>query len=170
MNLLIIGAGSFAAEVEEMARLLSYDNIAFLDDKYNGSKETAKCNPVIGNISALSSFKGRYQNAIVAMGNNENRMKFTKELLKFGYNIPILVHPTAFVSPDAELEAGCMVRTHAVISRYVHLGKACIVNVGALIDHDCVIGDGSHILMGAVVRNEVTVKPMTWINSNEVIE
>ena len=30
--LLIIGAGGFAVEVEEMARLLGYSDIAFLDD------------------------------------------------------------------------------------------------------------------------------------------
>ena len=31
-NLLIIGAGSFSTEIEELARLFGYDDIAFLDD------------------------------------------------------------------------------------------------------------------------------------------
>ena len=44
MNLLIIGAGSFSTEIEEMARLLGYDDIAFLDD----NPDNAKANPVIG--------------------------------------------------------------------------------------------------------------------------
>ena len=32
-NLLIIGAGKFSAEIEELARLNGYTDIAFLDDK-----------------------------------------------------------------------------------------------------------------------------------------
>ena len=31
-SLLIVGAGSFSTEVEELARLLGYTDIAFLDD------------------------------------------------------------------------------------------------------------------------------------------
>ncbi len=32
-NLLIIGAGKFSTEIEELARLNGYTDIAFLDDK-----------------------------------------------------------------------------------------------------------------------------------------
>lgn len=42
--LLIIGAGSFAAEVDELARLLGYNDIDFLDDH----PDTARCLPVVG--------------------------------------------------------------------------------------------------------------------------
>lgn len=165
-TLLIVGAGSFSTEVDELARHIGYSCIAFLDD----NPSSACCAPVVGTMDQIGELRSQYDTAIVALGNNENRLKYHNMLKQFGYNIPVLIHPTAYVSPDAELSPGCIVRTKAVVSRYVKLGEAVIVNVGALIDHDVVIGEGTHVLMGAVVRNKVTVAPMTWIPSNRVVE
>ena len=53
--LLIIGAGSFASEVEEMARLLGYSAIAFLDDH----PDCARCSPVVGNMDDIVTMKAR---------------------------------------------------------------------------------------------------------------
>ena len=164
--LLIIGAGSFASEVEEMARLLGYSAIAFLDDH----PDCARCSPVVGNMDDIVTMKARYTEAIVALGNNEARMKYHNIIKSAGFTVPVLIHPTAYVSPDAVLSPGCIVRAKAVVSRYARLGDACIINVGGLIDHDCVLGNGCHILMGAVVRNEVTLPEKTWIGANQVAE
>ena len=165
-SLLIIGAGSFAAEVEELARLLGYNEIAFLDDH----PDTARCSPVVGRMDDILNMKENYPEAIVALGNNETRMKYHNRLKAAGFSVPVLIHPTAYVSPDAVFSPGCMVRAKAVVSRYARLGETCIVNVGGLIDHDCVLGDGCHILMGAVVRNEVVLPEKTWLASNQVAE
>ena len=164
--LLIIGAGSFSVEVDELARLLGYNDIVFLDDH----PDTARCSPVVGCMDEMLNMREHYPEAIVALGNNETRMKYHNSLKAAGFSIPVLVHPTAYVSPDAVLSPGCIVRGKSVVSRYVRMGDACIVNVGGLIDHDCVLGDGCHILMGAVVRNEVILPEKTWIASNQVVE
>lgn len=166
MKLLIVGAGSFATEVDELARLTGYEEIGFLDD----NPAIARCNPVVGCMDDIAKARKEYDTAIVALGNNEKRKQLHRELEKNGYKIPILIHPTAYISPDAVLTPGCIVRTKAVVSRYAKLGDGVIVNVGALIDHDCEIGEFSHILMGAVVRNSVKVAPGTWVKANEVVE
>lgn len=164
-KLLIIGAGNFPPEVEELARLNGYDEFAFLDDD-----PKARCQPVIGNLASIPDHITEYPDAIAAFGNNERRLECTRKLIDAGYNIPTLIHPTAYISPDAEIALGCIVRSHCVVSRYVKLEMATILNVGALVDHDCVIGEGSHILMGAVARNMVKLPPMSRIESNQVIE
>ena len=165
-SLLIIGAGSFSPEVEELARLLDYNEIAFLDD----NPDAVYCQPVAGTMADIEIMRGRYDTAIVALGNNADRMKYHDMLKRCGYTIPVLTHPTAYVSPDATIASGCIIRAKAVVSRYVKLGEACILNVGALVDHHVEIGDGCHILMGAVVRNKVKVPPMTWVKSLSVVE
>ena len=165
-KLLIVGAGSFSTEIDELARLLGYTETVFADDHPEG----ARIGPVIAGTDNLPALKDDCPEAIAALGNNESRMKYHRILREAGFRVPVLVHPTAYVSPDASLAPGCIVRTRAVVSRYVSLGEACIVNVGALIDHDCVFGEGCHILMGAVVRNKVTVPAMTWIKANQVYE
>ncbi|MBR1709826.1 MAG: hypothetical protein IJ719_13510 [Clostridia bacterium] len=164
-SLLIIGAGTFATEIEELARLQGYTDIAFLDDK--ASKWVS---PVIGPVFDIPALRTKYDTAIVAMGNNENRRKYHELLKENGYCIPILVHPTAYISPEAVLSPGCIVRAKAVVSRYVKLGESVIVNLGALIDHHCEIGAFSHIMMGAVIRGNAKVKEQSWVKANEVFE
>lgn len=165
MNLLIIGAGFFSTEIEEMARLLGYGDIAFLDD----NPDKAKTHPVIGAMKDIKKYRSRYDNAIVALGNNKNRIHFQTMLEECGFNIPVLIHPTAYVSPDAKLSPGCIIRTFAVVGRYAELGKAVILNIGAKVDHHCVIGEGSHLLINSVVRASQRVEPLTWLDAGRVI-
>ncbi len=47
--LLIIGAGGFAVEVDELTRLLGYSDIAFLDDDL----DRARCLPVVGSMDDI---------------------------------------------------------------------------------------------------------------------
>lgn len=165
-SLLIIGAGSFSPEVDELARLLGYTDIAFLDD----NPENAMSEPVIGKCSQIAEMRERYGTAIVALGNNKNRIKYHNILKENGYSIPTLIHPSAYISPDAEIAEGCIIRANVVVSRYVKIGEATMLNVGALIDHHVQIGAGCHILMGAVVRNMATVEPLTRVESLSLVE
>lgn len=164
--LLIVGAGSFSPEAEELARLLGYDEIAFLDDR----PEQAISRPVIGGCNQIPALRERFDAAIVALGNNADRMRYHRQLIACGYRVPVLVHPTAYVSPDAILAPGCIVRAKAVVSRHVQLGEATILNVGALIDHHVEIGEGCHILMGAVVRNMAKLPPLTRVESLSLVQ
>ena len=164
-SLLIVGAGNFPPEVEELAKLNGYDNFAYIDDNPN-----ARCQPVIGPLMLLPKYRKDYSDAIVAFGNNQNRLLQTKVLQDAGYNIPTLIHPTAYISPNAEIAPGCIIRAQVVVSRYVKLGLATMLYVGALIDHDVEIGEGSHILMGAVIRNMVKLPPLSRVESNQVVE
>ena len=165
-KLLIIGAGSFSPEVEELAGLLGYTDIAFLDD----NPSTAYCTPVIGTTADIASFRSQYDTAIVALGNNNTRMKYHQILKDCGYTIPTLIHQTTYVSPTAEIAPGCIIRAKVVMSRDVKLGEATILNVGTLIDHHVEIGYGCHILMGAVVRNKARVEPLTRVESLSLVE
>ena len=161
-SLLIVGAGSFSVEVEELARLLGYTNMAFVDDN--------KSNGCVGLMSDIPYLRSKFENAIVALGNNINRQKYTRILEECFYNIPYLIHPTAYISPDAKIGKGCIVRAKAVISRFVELEAGVIINVGGLVDHHCIIGEYSHILMGAVIRNGVHVPALSWVDSNQVVQ
>jgi UDP-3-O-[3-hydroxymyristoyl] glucosamine N-acyltransferase len=164
--ILVIGAGSFSPEVDELARLLGYNDIFFLDD----NPTTAMSSPVIGTTEDIRKLREKFDTAIVALGNNTTRIKFHKILKEYDYSIPVLIHPTAYVSPDAEIAPGCIIRAKAVVSRNVKLGEATILNVGALIDHHVEIGYGCHILMGAVVRNMAKVEPLTRVESLKLFQ
>lgn len=70
-------------------------------------------------------------------------MKYYNILKENGYNIPILIHPTSYVSSPAEIAPGCIIRAKAVVSRDAKLGEATIINIGSLIDLHVEIGYGS---------------------------
>lgn len=116
-KLLIIGAGSFATELEELARLCGYNEIAFLDDFPDG----ARCKPVIGHMDDIPEMRKKYNCAIVTLGNNKKRMEYMEILQEHNFEILVLIPPTAYVSPNAIIENGGIIRAKAVASRYMVL-------------------------------------------------
>lgn len=164
-SLLILGAGGLGEEVAEIAQMSgAYSRIAFLDDS---RKENMQ---VVGSISEAKDLVDQFPYAICAIGNNDARLRIHQLLKECGYQIPTLVHPSAWISPGARLGDGCIVRAGAVISRSVRIGDACLINIHASIDHGCIIGEGSHIPMGCIVRNEVKLEPKSVFQPNDVIE
>ena len=106
MNLLISGAGEYGQLVKELARN-KFTTIDFLDDN----------SPVaIGKLGNYNHLKDKYQNAIVAIGNNEIRAQWIDRLEESGYDLPIILSDRAYISPSAIVEPGCIVEPMTVIN------------------------------------------------------
>ncbi len=162
-SLLILGAGGFGQMVYETARLTGqYDRIAFLDDAAKDSRVVGKCVDHPGLV-------GEYRCAVAALGDNGQRLKWTKELLAAGYGVPSIVHPSAVVSPSAGMGPGCFVMQRAVVNTHVQLGMGVLVNSGAIVDHDSTVGDGAHIGLGSVVKANCQIEPQRRVEAGEVI-
>ena len=74
------------------------------------------------------------------------------DLLKeLGYQIPTLVHPTAYVSPSAVINRGTIIGPNASVMSHAVVGDACIISAGAVIDHDARIGNYVHVNVGSTV-------------------
>jgi UDP-N-acetylbacillosamine N-acetyltransferase len=159
-NLLILGAGGHGRVVKETAvSMESFDKIDFLDDKSTLA---------IGKLKDFKNFANNYTYAFVAFGNNVQRMKWVEELIESGFRIPVLIDPTAHISPSASIDKGSIVCAKAVIHTKVIIEKGCIISIGALIDHDCVIGRGSHINSGAIVKAGSKVAQLKKLDSGMV--
>jgi sugar O-acyltransferase (sialic acid O-acetyltransferase NeuD family) len=79
-----------------------------------------------------------------------SRSGLAAELKKrFGLRFHTLVHPTAYVSPLAELNEGVFVGANSVIGPGARLGEHVFVNRGATIGHDTHIGAFSRIQPGS---------------------
>ena len=161
-KLLILGAGGHGKVVAEIASLMKqWDEIAFLDDKeelkeVNGYK-------IIDKLKNYKLYKEEYKNAFVAIGNNKLRINLINNLLMEGFNVPILVHPTAIISKNVKIDKGTVIMAGAVINTNSVIGKGCIINTSSSIDHDCILKDGVHISPGVHVGGTVNIGKCTWV-------
>lgn len=161
-KLLILGAGGHGKCVLDIAKKSKqYNEISFLDDKNIGDYVLG--HRIIGDIKSYKDFISKYDDAIVAIGNNEVRLKLTERLIEEGYNLPIIIDPSATISSTSNIGQGTVVMPKATINTCVTIGKACIINSGAIVEHDCNIGDGVHLSPGAILGGTVSIGNCTWI-------
>ena len=161
-KLLILGAGGQGKVVLDLALTCEeWDEIRFLDGGKIGEEILGY--PVIGDLWDFEMFTEQYTHAIVAVGNNELRLKLIEELLKVGYQVPTFIHPSAVVSQFSTIGSGTIVMPQAVINVSAHIGKGCIVNTGVTIEHDCQIGDGVHLSPSATLGGTVSIGDKSWI-------
>ena len=145
-KLLILGAGSHGQEVREIAESLHvFQKIDFLDDDKNKLE-------VVGTWADFEIFKGTYNSAIVAVGNEHTRKLWFAKLSGAGFIIPTLVHPSAIVSQNATLGPGTVICARATISSGVQVGSGCIISAGVILGRDEIIDDWTHISAGGVVK------------------
>lgn len=160
-RLLIIGAGGHGKVVKEIAEALGYDNIAFLDDN---SAEA------IGKVADSKNFLDEYKDAFVGIGNNEFRGELIARLEQEGFNIPVLIHPTAYISKSAVIEKGTVVEPQAIVNANSKVGKGCIISVGAIVDHDVVLENCVHVNAGAICKAGSFVAKETKLEYGQVVK
>jgi len=174
-KLLILGAGGHGRVVAFTARAMKrWAEVAFLDDRFWDRRslrgdEKVDGVPLVGALKAASTLVGEYADAVVAMGDSEKRLRLLKKLQDWGFNLPVITHPSAAVSEHASIGAGTVVFAHAVIHPGATLGRGCIVNTAATVDHDCSIGVGVHLSPGVHLGGGVTVGDLSWLGLGAVV-
>lgn len=160
-SLLIIGAGGHGKVVKEIAEALGYKNIAFLDDN---SAEA------IGKIADSKAFVNQFQEAFVGIGNNKFRGELLVRLEQEGFTIPVLIHPTAYVSKSAVISNGTVVEPMAIVNANSQIGTGCIISVGSIVDHDAVLEDCVHVNAGAICKAGSVVTKETRVDAGEIVQ
>lgn len=75
----------------------------------------------------------------------------------------VQIHPTAEVSPQAQIGAGTKIWHQAQIREGARIGQSCIIGKGVYIDFDVVIGDRVKIQNGASIYHGVTIEDGVFI-------
>jgi sugar O-acyltransferase (sialic acid O-acetyltransferase NeuD family) len=101
-------------------------------------------------VAMLDEFKPAAGELYVLGPTTPARANLVAELeRRFGLHYHTLVHPTAYVSPLAQLGQGVFVGANSVIGPGAILGDHVFVNRGVTIGHDTQIGSFSRIQPGA---------------------
>ena len=166
-SILVIGAGGHAKSViDALLSVGEYDKIAVLEDF--GTKEILGFK-VIGKVNEAKKFLDEYQNAVVAVGDNDYRLKTINYLKGLGYNLPCIIHKKAYVSRFSSIREGSVVLGGAFINANVKIGIGVIINSSVTVEHDCIVADGVHLSPNSVVCGGVIVGDKTWIGSGATV-
>lgn len=157
-TLLIIGAGGHGKVVAEIAMAVGYQKIAFLDDN---------APEAIGKIRDIEKWMD-YTEGFCGIGNNYVRKEINTKLMEAGYRIPVLIHPTAYISESAIIGAGTVVEPKAIINTNSVIGCGSIVSVGAIVDHNVNIGEYAHINTGSIVKAGGKIEEFEKLEAGEV--
>lgn len=163
-NLLLFGAGCHGKVVKETAELMGcFDKIDFVDDN-------TELGNTVGRCIDYRKFLGEYKYAFPCFGNNVLRLKWLNILIKAGFELPVIVHPTAYISPSTKIGDGTIVEAKAVINTDTIVHKGALIGIGALIDHDCKIGACVHINCGAIIKDGSSVKRGKKVDSGLIYQ
>lgn len=159
-SILILGGGSHARAVAELAAVCGYSSADFLDDLSPAA---------IAPLSDLERLAPSYPAVAIAIGNLPVRKALFARLSAVGAHCPPFIHPSAYISPSARIAPAALVFPHALIHANASVGTGTIVSAGAILDHDATLGDFSHLDAGAVVASRGAVPPLTKIQAGQTV-
>lgn len=163
MKLIILGAGKYGKEIEDVAEQMGrFDRIDFLDDFSTWDRVIGKCGDFNQYWSENTAF-------FVAFGDNEMRARWLKILMAANAPIVNIVHPSAYVSPKAILGNGIAILPNALVNSYCIIENGCMINSGAIVDHDTTIGEYAHICVGAIVKADNKIPAFMKVEAGEIV-
>ena len=169
-ELVIIGAGGHGRVCADVASAAGFDLVGFCDCAMTPGEEVNAIK-VVGRAPGdlPSSFDVGKTFAFAALGDNARRMDVLNELKALGFRIPTLVHPTASISPSAEIGEGTVVVAQAAINANAKVGRGCILNTTCSIDHDNVLEEGVHVCPGVHAAGGVVFGEQAFIGTGASI-
>jgi sugar O-acyltransferase (sialic acid O-acetyltransferase NeuD family) len=145
VTLVLWGAGGHGAVVRDTALATrGFSTITFVDDSGGPGSH------MYGSSEGLSSLDPASHVLLVSIGDNRSRARCFEIA---GRLLPLatVIHPSAIVSPSAQIGEGSVIMPRAVINAGAVIGRNSIVNTGAVVEHHCRIGDHTHVGPGSVL-------------------
>ncbi|MBL3554917.1 MULTISPECIES: acetyltransferase [Marinobacter] len=164
MRLAILGASGHGKVVAETAEQVGWQTVTFFDDAWPELEENGPWT-VRGNTQALREHLSDFDGVVVGIGNNRIREEKQSELVRAGATLVSIIHPSAIISPHADIGLGSVVFANSVVNPCAVVGAGVIVNTGAVVEHDCVVGDFAHISPNAVLAGGVTLGHLAWVGA-----
>lgn len=147
-RLVIYGAGAHARKVCHSALAGGWRVECFVDDARTHA-------PLAGYELLPGASLGRPdagRACIVAIGDSDARRRLAVKLAADGWRIAAVIHPGAWVAPDAIVGDGAFIGAGAIVETGAKVGAGAIIDVGAIVDHDCVVADHVHLRAGEVLH------------------
>ena len=167
-KLAIFGASGHGKVVADIALVSGWDSVVFFDDAWPDIRQNGVWS-VEGDTSALLDRQNDFEGMVVAIGDCNIRWEKQLLLSQAGGSLVTIVHPSAFISPYAQIGVGVVVMAGAVVNAYAKLGDSCVINTGAIVEHDCVLAHAVHLAPRVVLSGSVDISAFTWVGVGAVV-
>ena len=95
--------------------------------------------------------------------------RLVDELRTAGRELPVLIHPRAYVHPTARLEPGVVVYPLANVDQGVTVRAGALLNNSAVVSHDSVVGRGTFLSPGVILAGGVCVGARCFLGAGSVV-
>jgi sugar O-acyltransferase (sialic acid O-acetyltransferase NeuD family) len=168
-NLLIVGAGGHGRSLAETVLLSGTFRLAGFVDDAAPELEHVWDWPVLGTTTTLENYRTQADAAIVGIGNNSLREQLLNRLAELGFELPVIAHPGALVSPRAVIGPGSAIMAGAIVGTEAQLGRGVIVNCGAVVDHHCKVEDFGHLGVHAAMAGGSILGRAAWMQAGSAL-
>jgi len=170
-EILLIGGGGHCKSVIDVIEQENRFKIAGIVDQreFIGSKVLGY--KIIACDDDLKALSEKYKYICITVGQIKSadiRVRLYELVKNFGFVLPVIISPRAYVSKYAQIKEGSVIMHDAMVNAEVKISENCIINTKALIEHDCEVQAHCHISTGAIVNGGVKIGERSFIGSNAV--
>lgn len=172
-KLILIGAGGHAHACIDVIEQHGYYQIAGLVGMPEEMHTRHLGYPVIATDGDLSQLAKEYQYAFIAVGqirSPDSRIRLYRQATELGFQLPVIIAPTAHVSRHATIGTGTIVMHGAIVNAGAKVGINCIINTRALLEHDATVEDHCHLSTGAILNGNVSIGAGSFVGSGSIVK
>jgi len=170
-QVIIVGSGGHAAELRDYinhnnkARPDEYIQVyGFIDDNEATYKHYGFSEPFLGSIK-----EHKVQNGVkylMGIANLDYRQAIIEKLQGEGAEFIGLIHPTAIISPSAEIHPTTVISHNASVGAKAKIGAFNMLNSRCTIGHDSVIGEFNFISPQAAISGNTKIGNGNLVGTN----
>lgn len=172
-SLILIGAGGHAHACIDVIEQHGQYQIAGLVGMPEEMHAQHLGYSVIATDRNLAELAKAYQYVLITVGqirSPDSRIRLYQQATELGFQLPVVIAPTAHVSRHATIGAGTLVMHGAIVNAGARVGNNCIINTRALVEHDATVEDHCHVSTGAILNGNVRIGAGSYIGSGSVIK
>ncbi|MBT1700509.1 acetyltransferase [Fulvivirgaceae bacterium PWU4] len=151
MEVIIIGAGGHAAEIDEYIAFAGFDRsktpafkvAGFIDDNPASYARYKLSAPFLGSIREHVIQKDKQY--VMGIANLAYRRPIVERFLAEGARFATVIHPVAYVSPSAKIGTGVVIAPYVNIGPNVEVGDFTLLNARVSLGHDSAVGQHNFI-------------------------
>ncbi|QWE06936.1 NeuD/PglB/VioB family sugar acetyltransferase [Polynucleobacter sp. JS-JIR-5-A7] len=172
-NIILIGSGGHAIsciDVIESGQLYEIAGLVGMPEELN---TWVSGYPILGTDDKLFELAKSFRCAHISIGQIKNpdiKINCFNYALGMGFELPPIISPLAYVSPNASVGSGTIVMHGAIVNAGATIGHNCIINSNSLIEHGVSIGNHCHISTATVLNGDVSVDDEVFIGSGTLVK